>query len=72
MDSQGNLYHRSALHDRYGGQCQGGISTPAQYPFLMLFTGESSEQHDYTDGLKEGALTQTRGVVKYRPTFDAT
>lgn len=38
------------LHSQYGGQHQGGINTPAQFSLVMLFTGASGEQHDYTDG----------------------
>jgi 5-methylcytosine-specific restriction protein A len=46
----GHLYRRSELHNRYGGQRQGGISTPAHHPLILLFTGASGEQHGYTDG----------------------
>jgi HNH endonuclease len=56
MFIQGHLYRRSVLHDRYGGQRQGGISTPSLFPFIMLFTGESGEQHGYTDGWSADGL----------------
>lgn len=46
----GRVYSRSDIHMRYGGQEQGGISTPAEYPFIMLFTGESGEKYGYRDG----------------------
>ena len=49
MFIQGHVYRRSELHDRYGGQRQGGISTPSQHQFILLFTGESGEQHGYAD-----------------------
>jgi 5-methylcytosine-specific restriction protein A len=49
MFIQGYVYRRSDLHNQYGGQRQGGISTPSRYPIILLFTGESGEQHGYTD-----------------------
>lgn len=45
----GQLYRRTELHNQYGGQRQGGISTPAKAPFVMLITGESGKQHGYRD-----------------------
>jgi 5-methylcytosine-specific restriction protein A len=41
---------RSDIHAVYGGQRQGGISTPTSAPFIFLFTGEAGEQHGYSDG----------------------
>jgi hypothetical protein len=29
---------RSDIHDRFGGQQQGGISTPKGFPYVFLFT----------------------------------
>jgi 5-methylcytosine-specific restriction enzyme A len=47
----GRIYNRrEELHARYGGQRQGGISTPSDYPLIFLFTGESGEQYGYRDG----------------------
>src|SRR3989304_472111 len=45
----GEAYKRSHLHDKYGGQRQGGISTPLKYPFILLFTGGTGERYGYTD-----------------------
>jgi 5-methylcytosine-specific restriction protein A len=56
MFIQGHVYRRRDLHDQYGGQRQGGISTPSQYPFILLFTGESGEQHGYMDGWSADGL----------------
>jgi 5-methylcytosine-specific restriction protein A len=56
MFIQGHVYRRRDLHDQYGGQRQGGISTPSQYPFILLFTGESGEQHGYADGWSADGL----------------
>jgi 5-methylcytosine-specific restriction protein A len=45
----GKSYKRTDLHDEYSGQGQGGISTPADHNFIMLFTGDSGEQYGYHD-----------------------
>lgn len=46
----GALYRRrEEIHGRLGGQMQGGISTPATSPFVILFTGEAGKQHGYSD-----------------------
>lgn len=46
----GALYsRRNDIHDHYGGQTQGGISTPTNSPFVILFTGEAGSQHGYMD-----------------------
>ena len=46
----GRVYHRRGdLHAEYGGQQQGGISTPADYPLIFLFTSDSGAEHGYTD-----------------------
>ncbi len=46
----GALYsRRHEIHGRLGGQRQGGISTPANSPFVILFTGEAGKQHGYHD-----------------------
>ena len=54
----GEQYNRRRdLHDRFGGQRQGGISTPAAHPVIFLITGETGTQHGYTDGWdKSGAF----------------
>ena len=49
MFEVGRLYKRAELHARYGGQKQGGISTPKGQPFLLLFTG-GGETYGYQDG----------------------
>jgi 5-methylcytosine-specific restriction protein A len=50
----GALYsRRDDIHGRYGGQTQGGISTPAKSPFVILFTGEAGAQHGYLDHWEE-------------------
>jgi 5-methylcytosine-specific restriction protein A len=46
----GRLYRRTDIHAPYKGQDQGGISTPAQFPIILLFTGEQGAQYGYHDG----------------------
>lgn len=51
--SAGSIYHRRRdLHNRFGGQSQGGMSTPKGYPVIFLFTGESGAKHGYRDEFK--------------------
>jgi 5-methylcytosine-specific restriction protein A len=46
----GKIYDRQRdIHSRFKGQQQGGISTPADCPFIILFTGETGEQYGYRD-----------------------
>lgn len=50
----GRVYNRrSDIHTPFGGQRQGGISTPVGCPYVFLFTGESGEQYGYRDGWNE-------------------
>lgn len=47
----GQLYSRQLdLHAQFGGQSRGGISTPREHPFILLFTGGSGAAHGYDDG----------------------
>jgi 5-methylcytosine-specific restriction protein A len=55
----GEVYRRRELHEKYGGQMQGGISTPAEHKIVMLFTSERGKEHGYSDGWTE------RGVFLY-------
>jgi 5-methylcytosine-specific restriction protein A len=46
-------YIRKEIHSALGGQRQGGISTPALYPFIFIFTGETGQLQGYGfDGWK--------------------
>lgn len=46
----GALYHRrDEIHAQFGGQRQGGISTPTYHPFVFIFTGEAGKAHGYGD-----------------------
>ncbi len=46
----GALYSRKMqIHALLGGQQQGGISTPRDQPFVIIFTGEAGKSHGYHD-----------------------
>jgi len=46
----GTAYHRKReIHDVYGGQERGGISTPQSVSAVFLFTGEAGHAHGYHD-----------------------
>ena len=37
----GKIYNRVVdIHERFGGQRQGGISTPSGQPYIFIFTGD--------------------------------
>jgi 5-methylcytosine-specific restriction protein A len=60
MFTRGELYQRRKLHDVFGGQQQGGISTPSNHNMIFLFTGDRGKEHGYSDGWKEnGAFFYT-------------
>ena len=44
---EGQIYIRRELHDEFGGQRQGGISTPASMAAIFLFTGATGREHGY-------------------------
>ncbi len=47
----GRIYDRRRdLHVNYGGQQQGGISTPSEHPMIFIFTGDSGTHYGYEDG----------------------
>jgi 5-methylcytosine-specific restriction protein A len=49
----GHRYRRRDLHGQYGGQQQGGISTPRDHPLIVLVTGESGTAYGYNDGWED-------------------
>jgi len=54
----GRRYKRRAdLHAVYGGQWQGGISTPSDHPIVFLFTGETGQQYGYCDAWDDAGVT---------------
>lgn len=56
----GGVYKRTRLHERFGGQRQGGISTPADAPLVLLFSNDSGAVYGYTDGFQpDGSFCYT-------------
>lgn len=54
---EGAEYSRQQdIHARFGGQRQGGISTPTQHPYVFIFTGKSGKQHGYEDGWQDDGV----------------
>ena len=60
MFIRGKTYVRRDLHRQFGGQGQGGISTPVDHPIIFIFTGEQGEQYGYRDGwIEDGVFLYT-------------
>ena len=50
----GRIYDRRAdIHAVFGGQQQGGISTPTRVSAIFLFSAEAGQHHGYEDGWSE-------------------
>ena len=61
----GQEYKRSELHDKYGGQRQGGISTPSRHNFMMVFTGEQGRIYGYEDQWTDEGLFLLTGFGQH-------
>mgnify|MGYP000991000094 CR=1 FL=1 len=46
----GKEYKRKELHNYFGGQRQGGISTPRDHPMIFVFTNKRGKDFGYLDG----------------------
>ena len=73
MFVKGEQYGRQKdLRARFGGQPQGGISTPSEHPFVFIFTGKAGEQHGYEDDWRDDAVflysRQIRALHRQRST----
>lgn len=50
MFETGRIYKRKdQIHAIYGGQRQGGISTPSAHPHIFIFTSDAGESYGYHD-----------------------
>lgn len=66
----GDTVRRRAIHDAYGGQRQGGISTPISIPDIIVITSqESGSRHGYDayEGLQEDGSFAYTGEGQYGP-----
>ncbi len=58
----GRTYNRRRdLHDKYGGQQQGGISTPSDHPYLFIFLSNHGRKIGYEDGWDENGTFNVSG-----------
>jgi len=49
----GKIYSRvTDIHERFGGQRQGGISTPSRHPYVFIFTGDTGVRYGYKDDFR--------------------
>jgi 5-methylcytosine-specific restriction protein A len=56
---RGTTYFRKELQARYGGQLQSGIWTPANFPVVFLFSGDSGKAYGYHDDWQDGVFLYT-------------
>ena len=61
MFEVGQVYRRRDLHDQFGGQNQGGISTPSGQPIIFVFTGDTGTQYGYQDGWSDDGTFRYTG-----------
>jgi len=54
MFERGKSYKRAALHKKFGGDTQRGISTPKDHPFIFLFSSHSGKDFGYDDQWRDG------------------
>jgi len=60
----GQILSRAEVHKRFGGQTQGGISTPKDKPVILLFTGEQGARYGYRDEWREiSSSIQAKAVL---------
>tara|TARA_B100000965_G_C19573246_1_gene750079 strand:+ start:609 stop:1478 length:870 start_codon:yes stop_codon:yes gene_type:complete len=50
MFNQNQIYRRRDIHSQFGGQEQGGISTPREHPLIFIWTEPNTDRQDvYVD-----------------------
>ena len=52
----GEELKQSLLHERFGGQERGGMSTPSEHPIVLLFTGDNGDQYGYEDRFRADGI----------------
>ncbi|WP_424005615.1 HNH endonuclease (plasmid) [Haloarcula salina] len=67
----GDVIRRGTLHEKFGGGERGGISSPADHPFVFIFTGDEGEKYGYKDEFKpDGKFVYTGAGQEDNMTFD--
>jgi hypothetical protein len=59
MFTQGQIYKRREIHDRFGGNFQSGIASSSKKPLVFIFTTETGKQFGYEDGWHAGIYFYT-------------
>lgn len=57
----GSPWKRAKIHKLLGGQRQGGISTPADRPYIILFSSPQGKDYGYKDGWQPDGFYHYRG-----------
>ena len=52
---------RKDIHDRFGGQEQGGIITPKNHPVIFLVTGDRGLEFGYNDRFRPDGIMEYYG-----------
>ncbi len=60
----GSSYKRSEIHNVWGNQRQGGISTPNDHPVIFLFSAARGSEFGYEDGWHENGFFHYSGGAK--------
>lgn len=66
----GDVVRRRSIHETYGGQQQGGISTPKSIPEILIFTNPDAGAkfgYDQFEGLREDGSYSYTGEGQYGP-----
>lgn len=58
---KGQTYFRVDLREQFGGQLQKGIWTPAEFPVVFIFSGDSGKKYGYDDGWTEDGIYRYTG-----------
>jgi 5-methylcytosine-specific restriction protein A len=51
---KGQEYKRKEIHNFFGGQRQGGVSTPRNHSIIFVFTNKRGKDFGYLDGWNDG------------------
>jgi 5-methylcytosine-specific restriction protein A len=63
----GSKYTRAEIREVFGGQRQGGICTPRNYPVVILFTSQEGSKYGYRDEWKDDGFFHYTGEGRYGP-----
>ena len=62
MFTVGTVYNRRVdIHGLYKGQQYGGIATPAEHPYVFIFTGDVGSEYGYIDSFDANGIFRYTG-----------